>query len=170
MQNEKEQIKRWLKKIGKDRNWLADKCYVGKRAIDKWLSTARNIPSAKLALIRKLMEEKEETLPIRKSSYPILNGVASVPVLLDPEQLEAITWAANELGIQIEEFIQRAAINDADNFAGKESTKKKIPAAQSGGKMYSAPGAGICSPLGKAEWTGGLSECDDPKRGDCKPT
>lgn len=170
MHIDKDAIKKWLKAQKKDRNWLAAKCLVTKSAIDKWFNKEGIIPSAKLALIKKLMGENEETYPIRKNSYPILNGVASVPVLLNSEQLEVITWAANELGIEVEEFIQRAAINDADSFARKEPTKKKIPAAQSGGKLYSSPGTGICFPPRGAGRIEGISECDDPKRGDCKPT
>lgn len=51
----KEGIKQWLKVERKDRQWLADQCCVGKRAVDKWLSTAREIPPAKLRLIEQLM-------------------------------------------------------------------------------------------------------------------
>lgn len=53
----KEDIKQWLKNERKDREWLAEQCCIGKRAVDKWLSTAREIPPAKLKLIEQLMEK-----------------------------------------------------------------------------------------------------------------
>lgn len=53
----KKKVKDWLKSIKKDRQWLAEQCFVGKRAVDKWLSTARGIPAAKMALISQLMNK-----------------------------------------------------------------------------------------------------------------
>ena len=48
-------IKDWLKTIGKNREWLAEKTLVSKRTVDNWITTNRPIPPAKLALIEKLM-------------------------------------------------------------------------------------------------------------------
>lgn len=72
----KKTVKEWLKSSKKDRQWLAEQCYVGKRAVDKWLSTAREIPIAKVALIKKLMEE----------SNPVISDFAHPPGLPDTEQ------------------------------------------------------------------------------------
>lgn len=55
-----EVIKTWLKKIGKDRKWLAGKTLVDKRTVDSWLSSGKKIPSAKLDLIARLMRAEEE--------------------------------------------------------------------------------------------------------------
>lgn len=53
-------IKDWLKTIGKNREWLAEKTLVSKRTVDNWITTARPIPPAKLSLIEKLMHGEEE--------------------------------------------------------------------------------------------------------------
>lgn len=122
MRIDKDSIKKWLKSQKKDRNWLATKCLVTKSAIDKWFNREGIIPSAKLELIKSLMEE-DAPEKSGKISYPILNGVASVPVLLDPEQLEVITWAANDLGMSVDEFIREAAIKDSSTYS-QENAKK----------------------------------------------
>ena len=54
----KEEIKKWLKSIEKDRDWLAEQCFVKRSAVNSWLSTDRGIPPAKLALIKNLMEDE----------------------------------------------------------------------------------------------------------------
>lgn len=55
-----EEIKKWLKDAGKNRQWLAEKTLTSRRTVDNWLSTGRLIPPAKLALIEKLMTSEEE--------------------------------------------------------------------------------------------------------------
>ena len=55
-----EDIKAWLKRVGKNREWLAEKTLVSKGTVNGWLSTGKPIPSAKLALIEKLMSGEEE--------------------------------------------------------------------------------------------------------------
>ena len=55
-----EDIKAWLKRVEKNREWLAEKTLVSKGTVNGWLSTGKPIPSAKLALIEKLMSGEEE--------------------------------------------------------------------------------------------------------------
>ncbi len=55
-----EDIKAWLKRIEKNREWLAEKTLVSKGTVNGWLSTGKPIPSAKLALIERLMTGEEE--------------------------------------------------------------------------------------------------------------
>lgn len=127
MHIDKDSIKKWLKSKKRDRNWLADKCLVTKSAIDKWFNRGGIIPFAKIELIKRLMNDEINDCVNenpQKSSYPILNGVASIPVLLDNEELELVTWAANELGVRIEEFLKRAAVSDAERFYADEAAKK----------------------------------------------
>lgn len=59
MLNAKE-IKDWLKTIGKNREWLAEKTLVSKRFVDGWLSSGNLIPAQKLALIEKLVSGEDE--------------------------------------------------------------------------------------------------------------
>lgn len=54
----KEQIKAWLASIGADRAWLGEKLGVTKRAVDNWLSSNKDIPELKLAIIRHLMNHE----------------------------------------------------------------------------------------------------------------
>lgn len=57
----KEEIKHWLKGEGHSREWLGEQCGgLGKRAVDNWLSSPREIPSGSLAIIRRLIAEDEE--------------------------------------------------------------------------------------------------------------
>ncbi|QHV14083.1 hypothetical protein C5O10_06890 [Akkermansia muciniphila] len=55
-----EDIKTWLKKIGRDRAWLAEKTLVSKRTVDNWLSAGKPIVPQKMELIEKLMSGEEE--------------------------------------------------------------------------------------------------------------
>lgn len=52
-----EQIKDWLKKIEKDRFWLAEQCGVAKSTVDGWMSkkSKRPIPKPSQAIISGLM-------------------------------------------------------------------------------------------------------------------
>lgn len=55
-----EDIKKWLKESGKNRQWLAEKTLTTKGTVNGWLSAGKPIPPAKLALIEKLMAGEEE--------------------------------------------------------------------------------------------------------------
>lgn len=76
MFQEKVRIKNWLKENKKTREWLAEKCYVTKPTVDGWFRSAGVIPTAKLALIKKLMEEPN----------PVISDFAHPPGLPDMEQ------------------------------------------------------------------------------------
>lgn len=51
----KDDVKAWLKATKKNRQWLAEQCFVKKSAVDKWFEKGKEIPIAKVALIKKLM-------------------------------------------------------------------------------------------------------------------
>ena len=55
-----EDIKKWLKETGKNRQWLADKTLSSKTTVNGWLSSGKPITPAKLALIERLMNGEEE--------------------------------------------------------------------------------------------------------------
>lgn len=57
----KTSIKQWLKAIGKNRDWLAEKCGVTRGGINTWLSTSRPIPKQSGRLIERLMEQYPAT-------------------------------------------------------------------------------------------------------------
>lgn len=58
-----EDIKAWLKKIGKSRQWLADRMKMAKGSIDNWLSGVDPIPQVKLAFIESLMKDSQPVQP-----------------------------------------------------------------------------------------------------------
>lgn len=58
---QKTKVKTWLKAIGKNREWLAEQCKTGKRIVDSWLSTSRDIPSHAQAMISLLMAQYPAT-------------------------------------------------------------------------------------------------------------
>lgn len=65
---QKTEVKTWLKAIGKNREWLAEQCKTGKRIVDSWLSTSRDIPSHAQAMISLLMDQ-----------YPAADNALEVP-------------------------------------------------------------------------------------------
>lgn len=56
-------VKRWLKIIGRDREWLARQCGVSKRQVDNWLSSSINIPAKAVLIIQRLMNGEAESSP-----------------------------------------------------------------------------------------------------------
>lgn len=109
----KEEIKAWLRKSGRDRFWLAEKCEVNKGTVDKWLSTERNIP-AKASLIIKQLMLPEKSVPFEHRSYSLVNGIAAVAIPLSRNDLETLEKAAAKQGVTVEEFIYQAALEDAE--------------------------------------------------------
>lgn len=57
----KQEIKSWLKAIGKDRFWLAEQLLCKKRTIDAWLSSSADIPSKVPRVISRLMSQYPAT-------------------------------------------------------------------------------------------------------------
>lgn len=59
----KEDIKKWLKAIGRDRKWLAEQCGVSKRQVDNWFSSSINISARALLIIQRLMSGEADSSP-----------------------------------------------------------------------------------------------------------
>lgn len=55
----KEEIKDWLKDIGKTRQWLADQCGVKYLVVNNWFSKSRTIPKKALIIIDNLMNQPQ---------------------------------------------------------------------------------------------------------------
>lgn len=81
-------IKDWLKKIEKDREWLAKKLFVSPYTVRNWLAPKSTIPipKAKLAFIQQLMEQSK-AIENKKVNY---NDVLTFPVRLTPEEWKAL--------------------------------------------------------------------------------
>ena len=81
-------IKKWLKRIKKDRKWLADQLFVSVYTVRNWLAPNSSIPipKAKLAFIRSLME-KTQNVECKKVNY---DDVLTFSVRLTPEEWKAL--------------------------------------------------------------------------------
>jgi len=90
--SDKEAIKEWLRENGRDRNWLAQACGVGKRTVDNWLSSPRAIPHKASRIIEQLISGQ--------SGQALQNLVLHV----DPPTFERYNRAAMGRGLTITEW------------------------------------------------------------------
>lgn len=107
MSNIKDEIKTWLKDGKKNREWLADQCGVGKRTVDKWLGSERDIPDKAILIIRQLMRN------------PAGSDLSSIQVPLTQEDLHGLILAAQEAQLGLQEFIDKAVA-----ALGKQATAR----------------------------------------------
>ena len=77
----KDNIKTWLKKSGRDRDWLGEELGVSKRTVDNWLSI-QDIPDGKLRLIERLMADDQAEEARRKQLSEPTNQIFSLEVSL----------------------------------------------------------------------------------------
>lgn len=62
-----QEIKDWLAKVGKDREWLAKECHVSKPTVNGWLSAGRKVPRPAMSILKSLMGKRiaiNPSLPI----------------------------------------------------------------------------------------------------------
>lgn len=87
LQNE---IKSWLKAIGKNREWLAEQTGSKLKTVNNWLSSTRGIPSTAQRLVTKLMtqyptdgatqspgEDNTLTLSVDAATFDLWNASAT---------------------------------------------------------------------------------------------
>ena len=103
MVNEKETIREWLKKIGKDRNWLAEKCLISKPSVDNWFRSNGVIPHSKLIQIRELMSRKSFDSEYKTSKV-------EVTVSFYEKEWEIVQQYADKRGISVERLIEECVI------------------------------------------------------------
>ena len=102
MQDEKDQVKSWLKATQRDREWLGWELGVTKRAVDNWLSTSNPIPAAKLSLIKRLMADDDAAAARRKQQLDPIAQVFSLEV--DLPTFRAYSAAAKAAHLTLEEW------------------------------------------------------------------
>lgn len=73
-------IKAWLKRTNRDREWLGSQLGVTKRTVDNWLSAGQSIPEAKAALIQRLMDDDAAQEAKRRQQIAPINQLFSVEV------------------------------------------------------------------------------------------
>jgi len=93
MKANKDEIKAWLTRNGKDRDWLANQLNTTKSVVDSWFSS-RGFPSERLAAINALMLPEDNTPMIR--------------VPFTDEQLRRTNRAAQIVSSEFQEYCQRA--------------------------------------------------------------
>mgnify|MGYP007107646658 FL=1 len=115
--DEKENVKAWLKKIKKDRFWLAEQCGVHKRTVDSWFFKKSEIPAKALLTIYDLMFKQgylstEEELVVDES------GMVTLELEFDSEQYQIIKTEAERRGLDAgtycSELIQNAFSTDEE--------------------------------------------------------
>lgn len=105
----KEEIKRWLEHIGKDRYWLADQCAAKKSTMDNWFSR-KDFPEWALVIIDNLMR-----------TY----GAPSIPEYKEKvfslADIVAFEQARQKVGYDsITDFMREALRQAADRIRGEE--------------------------------------------------
>lgn len=99
----KDQIKAWLKKFGRDREWLAKQTFIrSKRTVDNWLSSPKEIPEDKLGIIARLMSDDEAEEARRRQQLDPVAQVFSIEV--DLPTFRAYGQAAKAHHLTIEEW------------------------------------------------------------------
>ena len=115
--DEKENVNAWLKKIKKDRFWLAEQCGVHKRTVDSWFFKKSEIPAKALLTIYDLMFKQghlstEEELVVDES------GMVTLELEFDSEQYQIIKTEAERRGLDAgtycSELIQNAFSTDEE--------------------------------------------------------
>lgn len=83
-----QEIKNWLKRIKKNRKWLAEQLFVSVHTVNNWLSPNSSIPipKSKRAFIQSLIE-KSQSIENKKVNY---DDVLTFAVRLTPEEWKAL--------------------------------------------------------------------------------
>lgn len=63
MTTSKDDVKKWLKSIGKDRFWLSKELGAPKRTIDNWLAPGGKLPAKSILAIQRLMNGESDSSP-----------------------------------------------------------------------------------------------------------
>ncbi len=101
MSSTKEEIKQWLKNERKDRQWLAEQCCVKKSAVDKWFEKGKDIPPAKIALIKQLMNKLDAIDFGNPSGLPDTEQKNKLFVSLAPEAQTLLETQAHLDGMDL---------------------------------------------------------------------
>jgi hypothetical protein len=136
----KEAVKAWLKRHGRDRDWLAAQLNTAVQTIHNWLSvsSSRTIPAAKLALIERLMQDDAAAEAARKQQLDPVAQVFSVEVSLPQfrrysqaalkAQQTLEDWAIEELDRAAEEYFTKQQTAEAEEPTEETATKKPTAA------------------------------------------
>lgn len=115
----KQDVKMWLRSIGKDREWLAEQIGVKKRSVDNWLSSHRDIAAKAQIIIARLMTQHPASVPLKQtdespneeSALVITTDASTFDLWNEAALLESKLlrqWAADVLTNYAEERVDRA--------------------------------------------------------------
>ncbi|SEH99415.1 Hypothetical protein PYTT_2390 [Akkermansia glycaniphila] len=102
----KEDIDNWLKAIGKNRKWLAEKCLVQPGQCYNWFAVNGKIPKKKLLLIKSWMEE--QTQEVVCIDLPDLDSRGKMELRLDYETQLKVEKEALRLGMELSAYCTEA--------------------------------------------------------------
>lgn len=110
MTTSKDDVKKWLKKIGKDRIWLAKQCGAkSKRTVDDWLSTSKNIPEKSLIIIQRLMDESKNVASTHVlEELPNQECLGKMFITLEAEVQEIVYSEAFRIGLSVSAYCSLA--------------------------------------------------------------
>lgn len=138
----KEEIKSWLKKIGKDREWLAKQCGAkSKRTVEKWFETKGTIPAKAILKINELMHQTQQQLSGQLNNLPNLDNRGKMELRLDYETQRRVEREALRLCMELSAYCTLAVewcseqedIGErlAARLASQQATQKQETANQS---------------------------------------
>lgn len=137
MQPTREEVKQWLKKIEKDRFWLAEQCGVTKVSVDGWFSR-NNFPSKVLLIIQQLMGAD---LPSKEPPYdfPDIDTLGKITVTL-PDDLQDLVYSeASRLNIKANVYCSLAVEWCATTEEGREAVEELLRQIQQAEEPSTAP-------------------------------
>lgn len=103
-------IKTWLDRIRKDRDWLATQLNSSKLTVDSWFSK-RGFPRTKLAAIVEMMNKDDE------------EKTSQIRVPLSDEALELAHKAAHIVSAEFQDFCSRAIKHRAEELIKQQGNK-----------------------------------------------
>lgn len=119
----KEDVKNWLKAIGKDRNWLARECGMEKGTVNNWLSPSGPFPSNAILKIHSLMS-RYGSIPPENESIQTNRLILEIT----EERMRKYEKAAAEKGVPLRQWLTDLADKAADERQLRTKHPLPIPA------------------------------------------
>lgn len=105
----KEDVKNWLKAIGKDRGWLAMECGTEKGTVNNWLSPSGPFPANAILKIQSLMAQYQTVQPEKTGIQP-----NRLVLEITEERMRKYETAASEKGVPLRQWLMELADEAAD--------------------------------------------------------
>ena len=116
--------RRWLRDIGKDRNWLAEELRLSPNTISSWLHSWQAVPKRQKAFVEALMKEYlPESLTLDEAIKR--QGLSQILIKADEEFLDDIARAAAISGYPLSYWIHTALKKQAKITFQEELKLKK---------------------------------------------